>query len=464
MFFNSATFFPSMKDKKIDVIGLGVSNTELVFRLVEAGAVVTVRDKRTEDQIRSSTVERIKERGVNLKLGENYLENLDGEIIFRTPGMHFNTKELVEARERGKIVTSELELFIELCPCKTIGITGSDGKTTTSTLIAEMLRKSGKKVHLGGNIGKPLLPILDKVGPDDICVVELSSFQLISMRCSPDIAVITNISPNHLDVHKDLNEYIDAKLNILRHQNAFSKTVLSFDNKKTYEFAPMVRGRLSLFSRKEEVRFGAWMDKNGDIYHSTDGRAVKLFNRKDVLLPGLHNIENLCAAISAVWSLASPNAIAEVAKTFTGVPHRIEFIKSVDGVKYYNDSIATTPTRTIAGISSFDEKLIVLLGGYDKLIPFTGLGGPICDRAKEIILMGPTAPKIEAVVKEAPNYDPAKLTITHAENLPDAVNKARSSAKKGDVVILSPACASFDSYQNFEERGEHFRELVNNLK
>ena len=463
MFFNSATFFPSMKDKKIDVIGLGVSNTELVFRLVESGAIVTVRDRRTEDQIRSSAVERIKERGVILKLGEDYLENLDGEIIFRTPGMKFKTPELIEARNRGKIVTSELELFMELCPCKTIGITGSDGKTTTSTLIAEMLKKSGKTVHLGGNIGKPLLPILDKVDPNDVCVVELSSFQLISMRCSPDIAVITNISPNHLDVHKDYAEYINSKLNILEHQNAFSKAVLSMDNAEVFSHKDLVRGRLELFSRKSEVSTGAYMDERGDVYHAINGRSIKLFNKDDVLLPGLHNIENLCAAISAVWGLASPYAIEQVAKTFTGVTHRIEFIREVDGVKYYNDSIATTPTRTAAGVKSFDQKLIVLLGGYDKLIPFKALGAPLCERAKEIILTGPTAPKIEAAVKEAENYDPESIKIVHADGLKDAVLKAKASAKEGDIILLSPACASFDEFINFEARGDFFRDMVNNF-
>ena len=463
MYYNAKNFFPLMKDRKIDVIGFGVSNAELLFRLVQNGAEVTLHDSRSEEQFRPDQIERLKKAHVTLSLGANYLEDLNGEIIFRTPGLPFTTAQLTRARERGKIVTSELEVFMRLCPCPVYGVTGSDGKTTTSSILAEMLRRSGKTVHLGGNIGKPLLPILDLVSENDLCVVELSSFQLLSMRCSPDVAVVTNISPNHLDVHRDMAEYVGAKRNIVRHQSAFSRAVLSADSAGAEAFKDEVRGPLSFFSRQRPVQNGAWMDAKGDLYHSVGGRAVFLMNRSEIKLPGLHNVENVLAAISAAWGAVTPKQICDAARTFGGVEHRIEFVRLKDGVRWYNDSIATSPTRTVAGLMSFEDKLILIAGGYDKKIPFEPLAHPVLSRVKLLILTGQTADQIERAVTTADGFKASGLQILRAKDLAEAVALANQNATFGDVVTLSPACASFDAFSNFEERGNYYKKLVNAL-
>jgi len=452
-----------MKDRKIDVIGFGVSNSELLFRLVQSGAEVTLHDSRIEAQFRPEQIERLRKAHVALSLGPDYLEDLNGEIIFRTPGLPFTTAQLTRARQRGKIVTSELEVFMRLCPCPIYGVTGSDGKTTTSSILAEMLRRSGKTVHLGGNIGKPLLPILDMVSENDLCVVELSSFQLLSMRCSPDVAVVTNISPNHLDVHRDMAEYVGAKRNIVRHQSAFGRAVLSADSAGAEAFQDEARGQLSFFSRQRPVQNGAWMDGKGDLYHSVGGRAVFLMNRNEIKLPGLHNVENVMAAISAAWGAVTPKQLCDAARTFGGVEHRIEFVRLKEGVRWYNDSIATSPTRTVAGLMSFEDKLILIAGGYDKKIPFEPLAQPILNRVKLLILTGQTADQIERAVTAADGFKASGLQILRANDLAEAVALANQNATFGDVVTLSPACASFDAFSNFEERGNRYKELVNAL-
>lgn len=464
MLFSAKSFFPAMEGKRIDVIGFGVSNSELIFRLADAGAQVVLRDRHTAAELRPEQLVRLREHGVALRLGPDYLERLDGEIIFRTPGLPFTTPELDAARSRGQVVTSELEIFMEFCPCPVFGITGSDGKTTTASILAEMLKTTGRTVHLGGNIGKPLLPILDRVSENDLCVAELSSFQLLSMRTSPDVAVVTNISPNHLDVHRDMEEYVSAKCNVLDHQNAFARAVLSADNAAASSLASRVRGRLSWFSRERPLENGAWMDEEGNLFHSSGGRPVRLMHRSEVLLPGLHNVENLLAATCAAWGTVAPRQIAQVARTFGGVEHRIEFVRRVNGVDWYNDSIATSPTRTVAGLMSFEKKLILIAGGYDKHIPFEPMVCPVLERVKTLILTGDTAAKIEAAVTASPNYPASGLTVLRARDLEDAVAQAATAAKPGDVVTLSPACASFDAFNNFEERGRFYKGLVLALK
>lgn len=463
MLYNAKNFFSQMKDKKIDVIGFGVSNSQLVFKLADSGALVTLHDKRTAQSFKPEQLAELKKAGVSLSLGESYLEDLKGEIIFRTPGLPFNTAELTAAREKGQVVTSELEVFMKLCPCVVYGVTGSDGKTTTASILAEMLRKTGRSVYLGGNIGKPLLPLLEQIDENGFCVVELSSFQLLSMRVSPDVAIVTNLSPNHLDVHGTMEEYKSAKLNILQHQSAFSHAVISLDSKEAYEFKSAVRGRLSLFSRRQNVSDGVWLDENGDIFHSAMGRATFLMNRCELRLPGLHNVENFMAAAAAAWGVVTAKEICEVASEFSGVEHRIEFVREKDGVKWYNDSIATSPTRMIAGLNSFDKKLIVIAGGYDKKIPFETLAAPVCEHVKTLVLTGPTAKKIEAAVKGAPGYDAGSPKIIHAGKLAEAVAIAAKEAQNGDIVTLSPACASFDEFANFEARGRAYKQLVNEL-
>ncbi|WP_099203924.1 UDP-N-acetylmuramoyl-L-alanine--D-glutamate ligase [Scatolibacter rhodanostii] len=459
------TFFEQIKGKRIALCGVGRSHMPLADLFTRKGALVSVRDKREFEQL-GSNGETLKKLGVKLILGKDYLADLDEDIIFRTPGMKFSLSELQEARENGQVVTSELEVFFDLCPCKIYAVTGSDGKTTTTSVMAEFLRSEGKTVHLGGNIGKPLLPEIEIIEKDHVAVVELSSFQLISMRKSPDVAVITNLSPNHLDWHKDMEEYIEAKKNVFIHQNAFSRTVINADNELTAALAKDVRGQCLMFSREKAVEHGAFC-QGGFIFTSgipktTNQRVMEV---SDIFLPGVHNIENYMAAICAVWGDVSTENIIKVAKNFTGVEHRIEFVREVDGVKYYNDSIATSPSRTISGtLSLYDKKIILLSGGYDKNIPYDSLGPVICEKVKTLILMGATAQKIEDSVKAAPNYDENGLEIVRVQNMAEALLIASNRAEKGDIVSLSPASAGFDLYTDFEARGRHFKQLVNEMK
>ena len=456
--FKCEAFFGSLKGKSVTFCGIGRSHMPLMALFKSKGAVVSARDRRSLAEL-GENGEKLQALGISLHLGEAYLQGMDEDIIFRTPGMKYHLPELEEARKRGQAVTSELEVFFDLCPCKTYAVTGSDGKTTTTTLIAEFLQAEGKTVHVGGNIGKPLLPEIEDIAPADCAVAELSSFQLISMKESPQVAVVTNLSPNHLDMHKDMREYIDAKRNIFLHQNAFSRTVCNADNEITASFAPEVRGDLWLFSRKEKPSRGVWCD--GETIFVNGEEVLKV---GDIKIPGWHNVENYMAAIGAVWGDVSPENIRRVAKEFGGVEHRAEFVRELRGVKYYNDSIASSPTRTISGtLSLYQEKILLICGGYDKHIPYDPLGPVICDRVKTLILLGATGPKIEEAVKNAPNYREGALKILHAETMEEAVALARREAAPGDVVSLSPASAAFDLYPNFEVRGRHFKELVNGL-
>ena len=456
-------FFDEIKGKRVSLIGIGVSHSDLISRLCERGAKVTAHDKRSRAQVGEALCDNFEAQGVQLQLGEDYLQNIEADVVLRTPGMLFHQPVLDDLRQNGVAVTSEMELFFDLCPCKSIAVTGSDGKTTTTTLIAEMLKETGRRVHLGGNIGRPLMPVVQDIRENDFAVAELSSFQLISMRRSPDIAVITNITPNHLDMHKDMQEYVNAKRNIYQHQGAFSRTVLGVDNELCASFANEVRGQLFAFSMHHPVRTGAYLTENGDIMVSINGNAKKLMPSSEIRLPGRHNIANYLAAICAVWGYADEEAIRNVAVEFGGVEHRIELVRELDGVRWYNDSIATTPTRTIAGLRSFPQKLIIIAGGYDKKIPFEPLAPELVKHVKTLVLMGVTADKIEAAVKDCPGYHADELCMLRASNLADAVQKARAVAKPGDVISLSPACASFDAYPNFEARGRHFKELVHAL-
>lgn len=459
-------FFEGVRGKKVAFCGIGGSNLPLVRIFREKGSQVIACDRRTREQL-GSTAEELEREGISLRLGSAYLSELaelDVDIIFRTPGMKFDMPELSAARGRGIAVTSEMEVFFDLCPCKIYAVTGSDGKTTTTTIISEMLRAAGKTVHLGGNIGRPLLPEIEKIEPDDVAVVELSSFQLISMRRSPEVAVVTNLAPNHLDIHKDMAEYIDAKKNILLHQNAFGRAVLNRDNEITLAFASCVRGQTLFFSRRECCRQGAWLDEDGMIYMTENGVTTPVLNKKEIKIPGNHNVENYLAAIAALWGSVAPELMKKVAREFGGVEHRAEFVRELDGVKYYNDSIASSPTRTASGtLSLYDRKIILIAGGYDKKIPFDTLGPVIVEKVKLLILLGATAEKIEEAVRSAVTYRPGSPEIVRVNSMEEAVLAARKAAVSGDIVSLSPACASFDLYSNFEVRGRHFKEIVHSL-
>ena len=454
-------FWNNLEGKKIAMCGIGISHTQLILDFLKKGARVFACDRRTREQL-GDVAMTLEAAGAELRLGENYLDNLEVDIIFRTPGMNFNLPELYSARKKGIAVTSEMEVFFDLCPATIFAVTGSDGKTTTTTLISEMLKREGKTVHLGGNIGTPLLPIIDNIKPEDYVVVELSSFQLISMRKSPDVAVVTNVAPNHLDVHKDMDEYVEAKRNIIMHQNAFSRTVLNYDNEITFGFKPDTRGQTLGFSMERSVKNGAWLDCDGMLHMSYRGIDVPLLDRREIAILGDHNVANYLAAISAVWGYVSAESIRDVARNFNGVEHRNEFVREIDGVRYYNDSIASSPTRTIAGLKVFDGNVILLAGGYDKHIPFEPMAPYILDKVKLLLLTGPTADAIEKVVRECEGYN-GKPEIIKLKDIKEAVEVAKSRAVSGDVVTLSPACASFDAFPNFAARGKYFKDLVNSL-
>ncbi len=456
-------FFDDMQQKKVAFIGTGVSHTELISLFREKGIGVTVLDKRSADQFQE-TYDMLAAKGVEFRLGEDYLGSLtDFDVVFRTPGMYFNNPALARAREAGVVITSEMEAFFALCPCKIYAVTGSDGKSTSTTLIAEILAASGKTVHKGGNIGRALLPIIEQISEDDAAVVELSSFQLISMRKSPDTALITNITPNHLDVHGTMEEYTECKTHLIAHQDGFTRTVLNLDNEGTRALAPMVRGRLNWFTRHEIPERGAFLREDGMLCYTEKGVVTPVVHKDDIRIPGMHNVENFLGVIAALWGEVEIADFVKVAKEFGGVEHRIEFVREVNGVRWYNDSIATSPTRVLAGLRSFDQKIIVLAGGYDKKIPFEPMAETVCERVKILILMGVTAPKIEAAVTAAGNYDPEVLKILHASSMEEAVAIAQREAENGDIVTLSPACASFDLYPNFEARGQHYKRLVKEL-
>lgn len=455
-------FFESIKGKRVCFVGIGTSNLPLIELFAQKGAVVSACDKKTFEELGENGI-RAKNAGANLILGDDYLNNIDTDILFRSPGTPFYRPELVRLKKKGVVVTSEMEVFFDLCPCKTIAVTGSDGKTTTTSIIAEFLKSAGKTVHLGGNIGTPLLPIIEQIDDEDYAVVELSSFQLISMRKSPDIAVVTNLAPNHLDIHKDMEEYVNSKKNIILHQNAFGKAVLNLDNEISNSFADEVRGQIRKFTRRATVENGAYLDGDMIVYNDY-GIKTEIINYKDIKIPGMHNVENYLAAISAVWGIVDVETIVKVAKEFGGVEHRAEFVREIDGVKYFNDSIASSPTRTALGtLSLYEEKIIIIAGGYDKHIPYDNLGPVICDKVKVLILMGDTAPLIKDAVVKSENYTENNPIIVDVNNMEEAVNTARKYAQKGDIVSLSPASASFGLYKNFMERGNHFKKIVNEL-
>ncbi len=437
-------FYAGLSGKKVTVLGIGVSNTPLVRMLVAHGAKVSARDKNP----RCPAAKELVELGVDTKFGPDYLDDLDAELIFKTPGMRFDLPELEAARGRGTAITSEMEVFFDLCPCKLIAVTGSDGKSTTTTLISELLKAGGYTVHVGGNLGKPLLPEIETIKPSDIAVLELSSFQLHTMRKSPQVAVVTNLSPNHLDIHRSMEEYVDAKRNIFRYQGKDDTLVLNYDNEITRSFIPEAKGRV--------VTFGKAGDYHTDEAHNIYHKGALLLSRSEVLLRGDHNIENYMAAIAAVRDLVDDCAIHTVAANFKGLAHRLELVRTVDGVNYYNDSIASSPTRTMACLNAFEQKPIILAGGYDKKIPFDTLGEAIVRQAKAIILVGATADKIAAAIDAAGGGIP----VLRKANMAEAVAAAREMATPGDDVVLSPACASFDLYQNFEERGNIFKQII----
>ncbi len=446
-------YFHSLKDKKIAVLGLGVSNRPLVRLLLDFGCQVTGCDKTPREKLDGEVLE-LEKAGCTLHVGENYLDGVEADVVFRTPGMHPANPAIQALVSRGAQVTSEMEVFFEVCPCTILAVTGSDGKTTTTTLVSEMLKAEGKTVWLGGNIGTPLLPLVRQMKPSDFAVVELSSFQLMDMKRSPARAVITNLAPNHLDIHKDMAEYVQAKTNIFRYQDENGILILNADNPITAAFRG--NGKTLFFSRQKEADVCL---ADGVICRYGE----KVLKASEILIPGVHNVENYMAAIAMVDGLVSDETIRQVARTFGGVEHRIELVRVKDGVRFYNDSIASSPSRTIAGLRSFPEKVILIAGGYDKHIPYDVLGPEICAHVKKLFLGGATGEKIRQAVISCPEYDPKALEITDCGSFEPAVRAAAAAAKAGDVVLMSPASAAFDQFKNFMVRGDFYKKLVKEL-
>ena len=443
-------YFTSIRGKRIVVLGLGVSNRPLVRLLLSYGCTVTGCDKTPREKLDAEVLE-LEAQGCRLQVGENYLDDLSADIVFRTPGMHPNIPALETLRASGAQITSEMQVFFQLCPCTILAVTGSDGKTTTTTLISEMLKAEGKKVWLGGNIGMPLLSKVKEMKPEDYAVVELSSFQLTDMTRSPQRALITNLAPNHLDVHKDMQEYVDAKKNIFRFQPEDGILVVNGDNEITN---PLVgNGTTRKFSRQGAAYVSL---QDGLIFREGE----RILDTKDILIPGIHNVENYMAAIAMVSGLVADETIRTVAKTFGGVEHRIELVRIKDGVRFYNDSIASSPSRTIAGLRSFEGKVILIAGGYDKHIPYEVIGPEICAHVKKLFLCGATAPQIRAAVENCSMEQPE---ITDCGKFEAAVLAAAGAAEAGDVVLMSPASASFDEFKNFMVRGDFFKKLIMEL-
>ena len=452
-------YVDSIRNKLVAIIGIGVSNTPLLKLLAAEGLRVAACDKRTREQM-GQQAEDLERLGCELHLGPDYLKDLEADVIFRTPGLRPDVPEISACVQKGAVLTSEREVFFRICPCPIIAVTGSDGKTTTTTIIAELLKKAGKRVWVGGNIGHPLLCEADGMLSTDFAVLELSSFQLMTMTQSPHIAVVTNLAPNHLDVHRDMAEYVAAKENIFTHQSREDIAIFNADNAITAEQSTRAPGHARLFSRQGEVADGVFL-RGEDVVCRSGGHERIVMTTRDIKLPGVHNVENYMAAIAAVDGLVPDQVIRTFAREFGGVEHRIELVRTYKGVRYYNDSIASSPSRAIAGLRSFSEKVIMIAGGYDKHIPFDVLGPEIVAHVKLLVLCGATADKIRAAVENASGYRPGHPEIIDAAPLAAAVQAVRDRAQPGDVVTLSPACASFDQFKNFAERGDFFKAIVN---
>ena len=454
--------FQEFKDfimgKNTAVVGIGVSNIPLIRFLLDLGARVSAFDKKSEEQLGEIGTE-FKAKGVKLVLGDNYLDNLTGyEVIFKTPSMRIDSPSLVRAKAEGTYITSEMEEFVKYCPAKMFGVTGSDGKTTTTSLMYNILKEEGYKTWVGGNIGTPLFAQIEEIKETDMVVLELSSFQTMTMTVSTEVAVVTNLSPNHLDMHKDMEEYVDAKKNIFKYQDTHGVLVLNRDNQITNSMVNEAKGAVLQFSTKEIIDNGAYY-KDGVLY--VMGKEV--CNAEDIVIKGMHNVENYLAAFCALKDDVSIESMKKVATTFPGVEHRTEFVRDFEGVSYYNSSIASSPSRTLADIKVFGKPVILIAGGYDKKIPFEPLAQEGYPYIKKLVLLGATKDKIRTAFEKVISEKNLDIAIIAADSLEDAIEKSRAVAENKDVVLLSPACASFDMFVNFEVRGNRFKEIINSL-
>ena len=452
-----------LKRSKVAIIGLGVSNLPLLEYLHRLRVNVTVFHDKEMEQIPKEILDKITQFSFEFSFGPACLKKLVGfDIIFRSPSCLPTKEELKAEEERGAIITTEVEMFMKLFPGKVIGVTGSDGKTTTTTLIYEILKGNGYHCYLGGNIGIPLFTKLDEMTQEDIAVLELSSFQLMGMEISPSISVITNITPNHLNVHRSYEEYIEAKKNIFKYQDKNGIVVLNYDNDITRQCAKEAEGKVIFYSSQTKLEDGVILDHH-IIKECKDKLRKHILNTDDLLLRGKHMHENLCAAIAATSTLVETEKVLKTIATFKGVEHRLEFVRELEEVKWYNDSMASSPTRTIAGLHSFEERITLIAGGYDKNLDYTPIAKPILEKVDYLILIGATSGKIFDAVKEESEKQNKEIRIYFCEDLNHAVLLARKVSKPGGVVLLSPASASFDMFKDFADRGNTFKELVNQL-
>ena len=458
-------FKENIKGKKVGLVGIGVSNLPAIGYLYSLGAKISVYDK---DINLLEKYPSLKEYKLEYHLGESYLQEIaDLDYLFRSPGVRPFYPEIEAARASGTVITSEIEMLIHLAPCKIVAVTGSDGKTTTTTLISKFLEEAGYKVWLGGNIGKAIFSKIDEIKESDIVVLELSSFQLMTLKESPNISVVTNISPNHLDYHRSYDEYINAKANIFKYQKPGDIVIFNKDDNMTKRYLKEVPKGVNVryFSLKGNVENGVYLDGKNIVQNVISGdKDIEYVD--NVKLLGIHNIANICAGAAAVISETGIQPIRKVITSFNGVEHRMEFVRDRNSVKWYNDSIGTSPSRTIAGLKSFNQKIILIAGGYDKNLEYDVMAPYVLEKVKTLILMGKTAPKIKKAVEneikqKGANYD---IDIVTLNSMEECVDYANSIAKSNDIVVLSPASASFDMYKNFEIRGNHFKDLVNNLK
>lgn len=447
-----------IKNKNVAVVGIGVSNIPLIKFLVDLDANVTAFDKKTREEL-GDIADEFNKLNVKLELGENYLDNLTGfDVVFKTPSMRIDCDALLRVKEEGAYITSEMEEFVRYCRGKIFGITGSDGKTTTTTIISKLLMEQGYKTWVGGNIGNPLFSNIEEIKEEDKVVLELSSFQLMTMNSAIDVAVVTNLAPNHLDMHKDMQEYIDSKKNIFLYQSENDILVINRENDITHGFKEEAKGKVLEFSSKRNIENGSYL-KNDVLYLNSK----EVCKKEDIIIKGIHNVENYLAAFLATQDDVSIEVMKKVAMTFTGVEHRCEFVREIDGVKYYNDSIASSPTRTLAGLRAFEKKVILIAGGYDKNIPFEPLAEEGYPYIKELILLGATKEKIKESFEKVAREKGLDISINMVSTLEEAVFKAKELSENNDIVTLSPACASFDMFANFMIRGNKFKEIVNNL-
>lgn len=454
----------SWKGRRVALVGLGISNVAVARYLTDKGAVITACDQKDQSSL-GQRYQELSALGVEFQLGRGYLDNLERfEYLMLAPGVPIDLPPLVEARRRGVVLSSEMSLFFSECRAPIIGITGSAGKTTTTLLLAEILLASGVATHVGGNIGKPLLEQVDALSSHTWVLLELSSFQLQLLQRSPRIALMTNVSPNHLDVHGSMDEYVAAKKNIFRFQGPQDWLVLNYDNETTRLMSTGAPGQLVWFSRTKQPRRGACVIDQR-VMISRAGHFEEVCHVPEIRLLGTHNLENVLAAVATADLVDCSAAVMhDVITSFAGVEHRLEFVQELDGVLFYNDSKATTPTGTMAALHSFSRPVVLIAGGYDKHLPFDEMAEVAIDKARAIILLGATQEKIAVAIHSAADrLGQDAPPISRARDLEEAVDLARAHAKAGDAVLLSPACASYDMFHSYEERGTQFREIVRSL-